>query len=292
MPDVNIQIPQPIITPPEKFKFRYRILPGGVFSAYQDEDNDAFTLTGLSEGEYEYEALFVTEEGIECTAVSGNFTVVAEPECLEFTVQQIIDGGVYYLEISYTFPSPFVNFPCGYNIYYRPVGTTLYQNLGKPNLPASPLLIQIDPATDYDVIIRGNSCNNTTICFEDTIPAAEPPACIPITVTSVDITPTATQSNGDYKVLITINYTQSTPGTTLHNIAYSQTGMLAGNSPATGTLSVTVPSTNTSISFGVFARYRDSSNNPVIAPPNDISFQGTITDTCGQSHYWSGTLEL
>lgn len=292
MPDITITIPQPIITPPEKFKFRYRLLPGGVFGAYSDQDNDPFVLSGLAVGQYEYEALFVNADAIECGTVVGNFEVVAEAECLDFEVEQVVISGITYLQISYTIPSPFVNFTCGYNFYYRPTGSGQpFQNLSKPNLPASPLLIQVDPSTDYDVEIRGNSCAFTTLCFSDVIPAPDVP-CIPLTVTSTDVTDTQAMPGGDRKVLVNINYTQSTPGTTVHTVSYSQVGINSGYPPVSGTFTANVPATNVALSFGVIARHKNSVGAYVTSPAGWITFQGTITDACGISHYWTGQIQI
>lgn len=293
--DITINITAPVITSPEVFKYRYRQLnPTGAWSSYATEGDNSIELTGLAAGQYEIEVIFVTEDGIECPAVIYPSQVMPEPTCNEFTVTQILENGITYLNIAYTTPSPYTPFPCGYNVYYRPAGSSVpFQNKGYATLPASPIKIQVSDNTVYEVEIKGNICSNTTQCFYGEIEPPEEEPCVPMTVTSVVITPTQVMPNGDYKVLITINYTQSNPASTSHIINYTQLNVIAGQSPAQGTSTPTgLPPTNAAVSFGVLARYRDASNTPLIFPVNTISFQGTITDACGQSHYWSGSLDL
>lgn len=302
MPDITITIPQPIITPPEKFKFRYRLLPGGVFTAYSDQDNDPFVLSGLAVGQYEYEALFVNADAIECGTVVGNFEVVAEAECLDFEVEQVVISGITYLQISYTIPSPFVNFTCGYNFYYRPTGSGQpFQNLSKPNLPASPLLIQVDPNTDYDVEIRGNSCAFTTLCFSDEIPAPDEP-CTPRSLVSAALIDQGALPNGDRKIHINLTFTESTPATggyVLWNLVWNQTGINAGTPPASGSQSYPagqfpffVAATPSGVGLNIVVRHKNTSFAYVTSPAGWITIQGNITDRCGVSHYWTAQLQI
>lgn len=290
--DITVHISTPIITGVAKFKYRYRLLPSGSFNAYADEFDNDIELTGLSAGQYEIEVIYVNEDGVECPAIIKPFTVYDEPNCLNFVATFDYLNGVAVIKIEYTVPSPYTAFPCGYAIQYtgsaQQPQTALY-----PILPASPIYIPVLSVLDYEVVISGIFCDGNSVeCYSVHLPREFPP-CAPMFGISASILPTGgLQTNGDYGVTITLNFSQSNPPTAVTLINWSQTGVLPPNPPANGVQSVALTPSSSSASFNTNLRYQFPLGTPILAPYYVLAIAGTIVDDCGTSHNFTASFAL
>lgn len=290
--DITVNISTPIITGAAKFMYRYRLLPSGSFNAYADEFDNAIELTGLSAGQYQIEVVYVNEDGVECPAVLKEFTVYEEFDCLNFAATLGYQNSVPVIIITYTVPSPYNAFPCGYLIQYTSVQLQQTQSVLYPILPASPIYIPVIPSQDYQLDIFGQLCNGQlTECYSERLPVAYPP-CVPLSGITVGISVAGLQTNGDYGVIITANFTQSSPATSVMLINWSQTGVLTPNPPANGVQSIALTPSSTTASFATNLRYQFPLGTPILAPPNTLSIAGTIIDDCGISHNFTASFEL
>lgn len=279
--DITITINSAILQGTEKFIVRYRLLPSGAYSAYQDETNAPFTITGLSEGEYQFEIIFVRENGEECEAVYKYYTVYPEFSCISFTGEIVQDAnGLYYVEISYT---PSVNPPCGWSVSYSQ-GSLLGTSIPYATLPASPIRIPV-PNASTDVGITALLCNGRSIlCYSETLDAIDAP-CTPIVITDVSIVQNPAPSIG---YTLYLRFTQSTPATRIIRITYQQTGVpvvsatpLAGGTLPLGALPGNAGQTNQLVAWTVIPT----------AVYGNITFIGTMTDDCGVVHSFSATFD-
>ncbi|MBS1771508.1 MAG: hypothetical protein JST82_01520 [Bacteroidetes bacterium] len=261
MPNITITIPQPVLTTGQYFKTRYRLLPSGSWSSYVNRSNAPFTLTGLSAGDYQLEAILVKANGTQCAAIYKNFTVVPDFSCLSFSASMIQSGSLYYIQITYTLPPGYTNPACGWEMVYEH-GTSIVNNT-YPVLPSSPILIPVANQS-YKLTIYGNICNgNKTKCGQFDISPISPPPCTGIHVTSQ----TMFKSAGKY--YITLNFTQSSPPTTTLTIFYQQTG---ASSPDIKTITPAILSTATSYTFQV--------NPSFIQQKETFDYVGWIKDVC------------
>lgn len=276
MADITIQINDPTLTAGQTFRVRYRAVPGA-FGTPQTETNAPFTLTGLTAGAYELEVVLVNADETECPATYRTFTVLEEAECIDFTVELIQDGSLFYISISYVIPV--TQPPCGWIVKID--GTSHVY----PTLPTSPILI---PATNagHHVVIQANGCSdNVKNCYDEDIPAIEP-VCTPMVIGVVTAAITGTYPNGDKAISITFPYTQSSPVTKYITFSGQQKNVLSGTPTVWN---------YPNFSFGPIP----SSGTPTIVQnvaanhnvfDNQFTFDWLIVDGCGQTH--SGTVTV
>lgn len=280
--DITLTIPYPVIVAPAKFKFRYKLLPGGSYSAYQDEDNDPFTLTGLAEGKYQYEAIYVTPEGIECDPVIGFFQVVEPDPCNDFLVEILYnDQSRAYMHVTYTPPG---NSPCGYLLTWLnnntlDTGTITILTLDPSGFMDFFFQNQFAVTDTFDITIQAILCNGLfTDCYHETVTPELPP-CTGIVINSASA---QFQPGTPLQLLITLNITQSTPITLVTNINYQQTNIITNGTLDNGMIP-------TALSLGAGATGNISFT--VFPNPNytgiDILYSGSLTDQCNTTHVWS-----
>lgn len=243
MPNTTITIGTPVLVTGEHFKVRYRSLPSGSFGAPQTETNAPFTLTGLSAGSYELEVIVVKADGSECPPTYQTFDVVTPFTCIDFTVLLVIEtNGLTYLQISYSLPPGFTDPPCGWTIVYN--GNVV----NYAALPASPIKI-LAPNVSTQVQIIANNCNsNQRACYTDTVAPAIP-TCTPTFFTSCTVAPTPNSNTNAPEFLITVNFTQSTPCTTLITLTCNQTNVFSGIPFSLTLVPIPVACSATSFSF-------------------------------------------
>lgn len=225
MADINITIGTPTLKPGEKFKVRYREMPGGAFIPFADQTNAPFTISGLNPGtQYEVEITFVLADGTQCYTVNRYFTTKNPFTCdgYGFSVQLIQDPNtLYYIELSYT---PGAVPPCGWEIEYTQQGQ-MTQFISYTTLPLSGLIrIPVNNISGV-ITVRALLCNGaSTICFESDFNAVILPPCVPIVITEVILTGNPPPSPG---YTLSIEYTQSTPATRNGRVIFQQTGIPA-----------------------------------------------------------------
>ncbi len=221
MPDITITIPSPILTGSAYFKVRYRLLPGGAFSGYQNRTNAPFTLTGLTAGNYELEVIYVKEDGTECAATYQYFEVKPEFTCVNFTMQIVHAGnGLFNLEITYTQPP--VSPPCGWRIDYNN-GNGL-KSIHYSTLPAANVIkIPVANWATYVKIVALLCNGDEKMCGEADVTAIDVP-CVPFANVRGQIN-YVPGSNWQYQ--IELKFDQSNPGTDFHDIIYEQLGVPA-----------------------------------------------------------------
>lgn len=254
------------------FKTRYRQLPAGAWSSYVNRTNAAFTLTGLTAGNYELEVILV-RDGVECPAIIKPFTVTAPFECLDFEAEIVQAGSQYNLEISYTLPGGFVNPPCGWQVQI--IGNTTNKTINYTTLPASPIKI---PVANEGLLVRviANLCDGKTqTCYEGDV-SGIPTPCIPITMGTVSLSYVGAQVNGTQRFKITFNFTQSSPATTLPVINIIQTN--AGN-PAQAFYNPYGPISPSATSVSVFI----DANTQVFQ--GNYYFGWYFMDACGHKYF-------
>lgn len=271
MADLTITIPAPILTTGQYFKVRYRQLPSGTWSAQSNHTNAAFSLTGLSVGEYEFEFILVKADDTHCPPVYRTYTLVGEFECISFASTMVKVNGLYYLDITYALPPGYTDPPCGWEIKYYPYnGPAL--TLPYAALPTSGQIRVLVQNTSGSLYITANLCNGKTKqCHVNDITSIPDAPCEPMTVN-----PTAllTQTGGQW--YLTVYFTQSAPVTTQVFIAFNQYGVgAAGPTPRQFT-TLTISPSSASVTF------------PLQAPPGwvagtqKIYYHGYIVDICGQ----------
>lgn len=279
--DVTIQINIPVLVGLEKFKTRYREAPSGAWSSYVDRTNTAFTLTGLTDGNYELEVIFVKADGTECPATYREFTVVTPADCAEFTAEIVQNGNLFILQISYTIPSPYVTPPCGYKITYG--GTTV----SYASLPASPIQIPVPNAT-IQVVITANGCNGNEVeCFNQDIPAIDP-VCTPIVVLSDTLVFNNVYPNGFIGMSLTVSFTQSAPASKYITFIVNQINVLSGLPGQASYPNMTYGPLPTGATTA--ANVPLVMNNAVAGGLYEVSW--LIVDGCGVTHTGSASLQL
>lgn len=278
MPNLTVTISTPVLTAGQSFKERHRLLPGGAWSGYTTRSNAAFTLTGLSQGNYEFEFILVLANGTECPA--RYFTQeVKEFECPTFTITQERTP-VYRLKIEYTLPSGYVA-PCRYLIGYRDIATgSGFANTTYTTLPPSPFYIPITGAQTNvrDLVIRivADLCEDRyKYCYEDIVPAPPAVPCVPMglfewAVNRIKLT----ETTGYYQFQFTA--LQSVPATTNAIIHIKQSGWMPPVSPWQTNI-VLNPAPNPFV-FNTTIQY----NRGVTA--QQVSWSFYLTDGCGKTH--------
>lgn len=223
MADVTVTIQSPTLQGSEKFKVRYRTLPGGSFGAYSDKTTNTFILTGLSVGNYELEVIFVTEDGTECDATYHYFEVAPEFTCWDFTATQEeypANSGLYRIKLNF---SGGTQPPCGWEVAVTPAGGTT--NITTyPSLPVSNVIyIAIANNVVHQVTVTALLCNGKEkecyTVFTTAVPS--PPSCTGATL--VDAQLLMPPMPGQLWTLY-LEFSQSTPPTNDAHILYQQTG--------------------------------------------------------------------
>lgn len=281
MPDITIQINTPTLVAGESFKVRYREI-GGAWSGYSTRTNAAFTLSGLTPGNYEMEVI-VVKGGIECPAIIRPFTVIAPFSCITFEAEIVQNDVAAKLVIDYTIPGGFVNPPCGWKIILQ--GALNNKTINYSVLPTPPINI---PVLNEAMVVKvvADLCGKSQTCFEADVPAADNP-CTPMVVNSVTAV-WAGIANNQLRYNVTFNITQSIPPTTTAFVTVTQTNTIiaGGGLPGQtsfGSFNPKIIST-TATSFTVQIDF-----NPNIV--GDIySFAWFVTDRCGTQHTGSGTV--
>lgn len=293
MADVNITISLPVLIGTQKFKVRYRTLPAGAWSAYQDETNAEFTLSGLSAGSYQLEVILVLEDLTECAPTYRFFEVNDDFTCYPDFAATIEEdhNQTYYLYISWTFPSPLLIPPCGFIVEYTQGGVTttnLYPN-GLPLLGSMTVPVPANAATN--VKVYADLCNGVKkLCFENDIVPINPP-CTPFS--NVTAVLEADPQGNPAKFYLRVTYIGSIPATTFLQVQYYQTYPLSPSmitNPDSGTLTSPVgtwpqatPPTTTDFQHGVFPTPHPTFGYEC------LQYKGTILDACGVVHSFCAT---
>lgn len=281
MADVTIQIDTPVLIVGEKFKVRYRESPSGAWSAYQDETNAAFTISGLSDGYYDLEVILVKADGSECPATYKTFEVVTEFPCWDFDAEMIEDNGFYFIQVTYSPTSPWVYPDCGFEIK---IGNTTIPYL---TLPASPFLLPVSNVATT-LTITANSCNNNkVVCFEDDITPVDEP-CIPIVLTGTTAIHAGTYPSGAPNIVITHTYNQSTPCTKTLDVICNQINTFSGV-PAQVTQTFPTTCGIVSVAYGLVP---NTNVQWVAGEQKKYEFQGVLIDDCGVSHPFSVSITI
>lgn len=276
MADVNITIPFPVLIAGQYFRVRYRIVGAPSWTNYANQTNAPFTISGLTAGtEYEVEITFYNGTKL-CQPVISRFTPEdADFACWDFAAAMDVDSGYYFVHITWTPVSPFMNPPCGWIIEVSQAGfsTTL------PYSGNLPLLNYLDVAVPKNITttvrVKANMCSGVTkTCFEDDVAPISTP-CSPIVITNPYC----------FKLIgysLAIDFNQSSPATKYTTLTYKQVGFFGGGAgvadQGTNVYGVLPSGATASITQKVFP------NNAV--EPHVVQYEGTITDDCGQSHYF------
>lgn len=298
MATIDIHIDAPIIVAPSYFKYRYRKLPSGAFTAYATEASNDIELTGLDDGDYLIEIIYVSGGVVECSATFRQFTVVADAptyDCLSWSVTNEGPALVFTPSI----PSPATPYPCGYNFYFRKVGASQWQNVYYPTMPTGPVRIPLTTPGSYEWQVRGNLCDTTFICDEGTAAEPTPPECVAGYIVGNTITfqpdPTAptTYPNGDKGMIFGFTYMNPVPlPSPALRWSLQQTGLLPGAAPVQ--VSGIIPNNQAAVIFSTPVRVRhvDAAGNPLIAPAFRIAIEGTVESGCGTTNYFSAFFDL
>lgn len=284
--DITLSISFPVIVPPAKFKFRYKLLPNGAYSSYTDQDNDPFTLTGLSAGQYEYEAIYVNPIGLECDPITGFFQVVEKDPCTDFTVLILYnDQSRPFIRIQYVLP--LTPSPCGYLLTWTNNNT---------NQTGTIIILPLDPGGQMDfifpnnfsvgdtftILIQAQLCNGQLIdCFDDIV-TPDTPTCTGIVVNSASMT---TVGSGLSILAITLNITNSTPQTLNTIITYQQTNIISSGSLDAGSIPVTL-----TLGAGATGNISFNVQPNLTYAGNTITYSGSLTDICETAHTWNVSL--
>lgn len=269
MADLNISIPAPILIAGQYFKVRYKKLPAGSFSGYTNYTTNSFTISGL-DAESDYQVDYTFYNGTE-ECWTATFTAPTPGyECPENIAAEIVaTGGIFEIVITYTDPVTGIP-PCGYKIEYTQTGTPF--NINLPSLPpGGEYRITIPNNIPTLVTVSINTCYEIRTCFQETIPPVDT-TCDPIVITSTSLVPTTPPFRQ-----LTIFFNQSTPRTFSTTISYTQTNPTSGT-PDSGVFTTTIPlSPTTSHGWAVMPT----------AGQGEVTYSGTMTDECGNTHSWS-----
>lgn len=222
MADKTINIGQPVLVAPAKFRTRHRLLPNGAFTAFTDRTSNSFTITGLSEGEYEIEIMYVNEQGVECSVVTQTFNVAPDFTCPSFNAQLVYEGGIYKIRITYGTITN--NPPCGWNIFYQH-GSGATGNIPyDATLPATGVInIPVPSNAGSYVRVEANKCDGAPeFCYNNDVPGLPPPPCSPITGVTYNIREVRNAQTGRCEYFVDISFTQSNPVSTQVTLVYLQ----------------------------------------------------------------------
>lgn len=191
MGSVTITIPTPVLTGGEVFFVKYKLKTASTWiNVSPNPTNSPFTLTGLSNGEYEIEISL--SEHLTCDAIQECFTVNGGCNCPTVSNQAFSTGSDQLNYISFDLDFSSSGFPaCGLiiQIYDTTTGTTTTINI---NSEADLILISSGhytfkkqvTDTSYEISVFINCCNdNPTLCGQpfyivENVPSP-PTTCIP-----------------------------------------------------------------------------------------------------------------
>ncbi len=276
MANITLTIPLPLLTAGQHFKTRYRSLPSGTWSSYTNRTNAAFTLTGLSTGNYELEVILVNADETECPATYKQFTVVADFSCIDFTVTLAQSGSVYNLNIAYTLPGGFTNPPCGWDVIIT--DNTGTKTIPYATLPMGGITLSVNNLAMV-VKVRANLCNGDyKYCYQGDISPIAPPPCVPLKLTGIDMIYNGPTSNNPNTYYIRFQIINSVPASKTYFISYQEA--LPGTD--SGTFSFNLPSpAPLSYLYSMLVHPTSPSK------PFEVMYTGSITDDCGVSHPFS-----
>lgn len=281
MADLTITIPKPVLSGSAYFKVRYRQLPSGGWSAYSNRSNLAFTITGLAEGEYEFEFIVVQDDGTECSSTYRTYTIVDEYECIDFSAVLVQIGALFYLDISYTLPPGHTDPACGWEIEYRPFNNPV-QKVHYNTLPASGKFSILTSRDGGVLYIRANQCNGKVKdCYSADVTGVSEAPCEPL-----NINPVATVHRSGGMWYITINFAQSFPPSSSVYLAFKQSNIPANYSGQRFFKRAYIASNATSVTVQI-------PQVPIIIPGmKEVKYTGMIVDDCGQGVTFNGTYIL
>lgn len=273
--NITITLSNPTLVGGEKFKTRHRLYPSGTFSAYTDRTNAPFTITGLTAGQYELEVIFVTELGDECDAIYEYFNVYNIGDCPTFTLSLECNNFVPYLNMDYTFPSPYTMPGCGYRVtVVQATGTIVKDYPTGLSITGNEKIILSSVSGGVTVKIEANNCGIFTECEYLSLAPLDCD-CTPLVVSSAYM-----QYNPSImKWKVTINYTNSTPATSFTRISYNQVNTVFSGSLDSGVINTLSPLPTSSIAFYVNANINGAFEAP--------TYHGVIIDQCGNSIPWA-----
>lgn len=275
---MHVTIPLPVIVPPQYFKIRYRAIGAGSWTNFANQDNDPFTITGLTPGNYEMEATLVLADGTECNPAIYTFTV-KDYECLEDIEAEIIldADGTYKIHLTYTIPPGILDPPCYWETvwYQLPSGTPVTN--AWPILPTE-IKIPIGANVPHHLTFRAHLCEGQyLVCFDEDIPAAPQPPCDPMQSLAYEI---LASDHGEYYLQIT--FQNSNPPTTNAQYYYRQYGgMVSGIPQPYVTGYVPISSSQTQL---IFLLHPNLNVSPDINNVKVLRYQGYIVDGCGVQH--------
>lgn len=271
MANITVKIPAPILTAGQYFKERHRQLPGGSWSGYTTRSNLPFTLTGLTEGDYQMEFILVNADATECTAVYRTFTVVGEYECISFNSELVEDNGLYYIAITYTLPPGYTDPPCGWEVQWTPAGGST-QTIKYNALSASGI-IKIPTANVGGILyVQAQLCNGRTKqCHVNDLIMIPDPPCNGMTGLTANIVEELLP-DGTYGFFLVVTFAQSSPPTTQLGLNYSQQflGGLGGDN-FTGTIPISPTAT----------KLKKRLNPHMLAGQEEADYVVFVTDVCG-----------
>lgn len=290
-------IGSPIIVSPAIFKVRYRLLPAGAWSIFTDETNAPFTISGLADGSYELEVIYVTPLDVECSPTYTFFEIITPYTCRDFTGSIVTSPtSLPYINLSYSTPSPITNPPCGYIISWQNLktgakGSTNYASLPLGGVMKIYMTGTVSASDDVRIIVYADLCNGKLQeCYNHVATAPAPP-CTPMVLTTAELiyTPPPSPTPNTFHIRLTI--ANSNPTTPLYIVNYQETSPTGPNVPDKGVFNYTgaasaTPSVTLLFSFQIFPK---SIFNPPFNPdlPNYnacIQYKGSIIDACGVSH--------
>lgn len=219
MADLTITIPAPSLTTGQYFKVRYRQLPGGAWGSYSNRSNAAFTITGLSIGDYEFEFILVNADETQCPPVYRTYTLVGDYDCITFASEMKKVNNLYHIEIAYTLPPGHTDPACGWEVEYIQNSTS--NKFTYANLPASGIIKIPCPNVAAILYVRALMCNNRVKqCHVNDVANFINPPCVPFSGVTINITEVRIGSKCEY--YLDINFTQSVPATTQVRLVYNQ----------------------------------------------------------------------
>jgi len=280
MPTKIITISKPVIVSPEKFTVSYRLVGDTSWTLHGDEDNDPFTLTVPTAGDYQ-----ILVEQDECPAfIYGPITILDTPAC-ECVVVDTANVAIVDIDATTTvLRIPFIGAlpvsPCGWLLVYTNLKTGVASILTFPTL-TNPLERVITKGADYSYTLRVNCCSDVySYCAQGEVEGSSAiPQCQPITLKDVGVTghpPIAVGGLFGFEILMQQSIPSTLPAVSVAFVQAAGVGGSGGVPPDAGVVSVTpIPSGDPTypwkLSFNV---------NP--KPPHSFIYIIQIKDTiCG-----------
>jgi len=187
MPSKSITIPKPIISAPTVFTVSFRLVGVATWTLHGDEDNDTFTLTVPTDGDYE---ILVELEGCPDT-IYGPIRIEDAPPCACPVLDTPnvtfvdVDAVTTIIRLPFTAPLP-PDPPCGWVLVLRNKQKLTTRILTFPTL-TNPLERVVDRGDDYDYELRADCCAQVyNYCLQGTLlaPVVQDP-CVPIELKDV-----------------------------------------------------------------------------------------------------------